>query len=72
MEATKTKMIRIKMSNKALEKIIGGGNDVLGDCDHNWVFTGNERESWWFFFWTKHEKEYYCTNCHCTDWKYSD
>ena len=66
-------MERMSLTMKELERVVGGGNDVLDvPCNHDWHYTGNEREGWWFFFWTKHEKEYYCTNCHCTDWKYAD
>ena len=45
------------------EKIIGGGNDILeASCyTHDWQYTGNEKEGWCFFFWTKHEKEQVCT-----------
>ena len=66
-------MERMPLTMKELEQVVGGGNDILGvPCNHDWHYTGNEREGWWFFFWTKHEKEKKCSKCHETTWVYED
>ena len=56
------------------KRIFGGGNDILeaGCYEHDWQYTGKEKEGWWFFFWTRHEKEQVCTQCHRTRWVYED
>ena len=61
-----------KLTDRQMTKVNGGGNDVLGNCEHKWIYTGNEREGWLFFFWTQHEKEQYCTVCRTTRWVYED
>ena len=65
--------MRVKLNDEKTARIFGGGNDVLDHCSgHNWVYTGREDEGWFFFFWTKHEKEQKCTKCGSTRWIYED
>ncbi|MCR4745916.1 MAG: hypothetical protein K5894_11910 [Lachnospiraceae bacterium] len=63
-----------------LEELVGvsGGKKRKSDsghsgysCDHKWVRTGQEREGWLFWLWTKHQYEYKCVHCCKTDWFYS-
>ncbi len=66
-------MMRQELTVNELTWVTGGGNDVLDiPCDHDWHYTGREDEGWWFFFWTRHEKEQECSKCHDTRWIYED
>ena len=68
-----TAMFAETLTQPEMEKVIGGGNDVLDvPCNHDWHYTGNEREGWFFFFWTKHEKEQKCSKCNATTWVWED
>ena len=37
-------------------------------CSHEWIQTGNERDSG-ILFWKAHQKEYKCSKCGMIDWK---
>ncbi len=40
-------------------------------CIHNWVQTGNERDSGFLFWWT-HQDEYKCSKCGNIEWRNSE
>jgi len=41
-------------------------------CNHDWYFTGKEKEEPFFFFWSKHKKLYKCRKCGEREWRHED
>ena len=61
------------LNDDDLEDVAGGELGGSGDsCNHNFVYTGAEKDESYYIFWTAHYKEKKCTKCGQYRWEKVD